>query len=100
MRQNDVQHPEFGALLCCRAATGQSSNVHQIDLGRFTTVSGRKQRTSRCLGLACDKQGEIGNCQAERASRKSVLPQYEPPYGAGPNLQRHEQADQSCQHLH
>jgi hypothetical protein len=33
-------------------ATGQSSNVHQTDLGTFTTVSARKRRTSRCLGLA------------------------------------------------
>jgi hypothetical protein len=31
-------------------ATGQSSNVHQTDLGTFTSVSARKQRTSRCLG--------------------------------------------------
>ena len=46
------------------------------DLGMFTTVNARKQRTSRCLGLACDKQVKIANCQAERASRK--LPQYEP----------------------
>jgi hypothetical protein len=26
--------------------------VHQTDLGTFTTVSARKQRASRCLGLA------------------------------------------------
>src|ERR1700728_250151 len=30
-------------------ATGQSSNVHQTDLGTFTSVSARKQRTSPCL---------------------------------------------------
>jgi hypothetical protein len=59
--------------------------AHQTDLGRFTTVSARKRRTSRCLGLACDKQVKIG----KRASRKSVLHQYEP-----------AQADGSCHHLH
>ena len=39
------------------------ANVHQTDLGTFTSVSARKQRTSRCLGLACDKQVKIGNCR-------------------------------------
>jgi len=41
-------------------ATGQLSNVHQTDLGTFTSASARR-RTSRCLGLACDKQVKIGN---------------------------------------
>jgi hypothetical protein len=39
-------------------ATGQSSNVHQTDLGTFTSVSARKRQASRCLGLACDKQAD------------------------------------------
>jgi hypothetical protein len=65
--------------------TGQSSNVHQTDLGMFTSVSARKQRTLRYLGLASDKQVEDRRCQAERGSRKSVLPQYEPaPTGQRP----------------
>ncbi len=41
-------------------------------------MSARKRRTSRCLGLACDKQVKIGNCRP-RASRESFPPQYQPP---------------------
>jgi hypothetical protein len=73
--------------------------VLQTDRGTFISVNARKQRTSRCLGLDCDKQVKIGNCQAERASRKSVSLSTGPPYGAAPNLQRREQADGNCQHL-
>jgi hypothetical protein len=52
--------------------------VHQTDLGRFTSVSARKQRTSRCLGLASDKQVKIGKLSAWARIAQVVLPQYEP----------------------
>ena len=65
-----------------------NSRCDKTDLGRLTTESARKQRTSRCLGLASGKQVKIGNVwlSAHRASRFSLGTSTSPPYGTAPNL--------------